>query len=65
MVNEKEKLNIWTAYMNLESNFGSQETLEEATRKALEVNDRKKIYLSLIDIYRASMKFKYIEVIYQ
>ena len=65
MVNEKEKLNVWTAYMNLESNFGTQESLEEVTRRALEVNDRKKIYSSLIDIYRSSMKFKYIEVIYQ
>lgn len=24
MTSEQNKLNIWTAYMNLESNFGSQ-----------------------------------------
>lgn len=52
MTNEKEKLNLWTAYMNLESNFGTQESLEAVTRRALDVNDRKKIYLSLIDIYK-------------
>lgn len=28
MSNDQDKLNIWTAYMNLESNFGSQQTLE-------------------------------------
>lgn len=65
MSNDQDKLNIWTAYMNLESNFGSQQTLEEITKRALEVNDRKKIYLNLIDIYKTSMKFGYIEVIYK
>mmetsp|Transcript_1273 Transcript_1273/g.1518 ORF Transcript_1273/g.1518 Transcript_1273/m.1518 type:complete len:562 (+) Transcript_1273:3654-5339(+) len=65
MTNEQDKLNIWTAYMNLESNFGTQESLEEVTRRALEVNDRKKIYLSLIDIYKASQKLQYVEVIFK
>jgi rRNA biogenesis protein RRP5 len=51
--------------MNLESNFGTQETLEECTKRALEVNDRKKIYLNLVDIYKASKKYEYIEVIYK
>ena len=48
---DREKLNLWTAYMNLESNFGTQETLEAVTRRALEVNDRRMVYLlSLIHI---------------
>jgi len=63
--NEQDKLNIWTAFMNLESNFGNQETLEAITKRALEVNDRKKIYLKLIDIYKTSKKYQYIEVIYK
>lgn len=63
--NDEDKLNIWTAFMNLESNFGTQETLEECTRRALEVNDRKKVYLTLIDIYKGSMKFEFAEVIYK
>jgi len=53
--NDQDKLNIWTAFMNLESNFGTQETLESCTKRALELNDRKKIYLTLIDIYRGNM----------
>lgn len=53
--NDQDKLNIWTAFMNLESNFGTQETLESCTKRALEVNDRKKIYLNLIDIYKGGM----------
>ena len=55
IANDQDKLNIWTAFMNLESNFGTQETLESCTKRALEVNDRKKIYLTLIDIYKGNM----------
>jgi rRNA biogenesis protein RRP5 len=63
--NEEDKLNIWTAYMNLESNFGNQETLEQCTKRALEVNDRKRVYNNLIDIYKQSQNFEYIEPIYK
>lgn len=65
MADDKEKLNVWTAYMNLESNFGTQETLEAVTKRALELNDRRKVYLNLIDIYKSAMKFTYIEPIYK
>lgn len=51
--------------MNLESNFGAQEALEAVTKRALEVNDRRKVYLNLIDIYKSSLKFDYIEAIYR
>lgn len=63
--NDQDKLNIWTAFMNLESNFGTQASLEACTKRALEVNDRKKVYLNLVDIYKASKKYEYIEVIYK
>lgn len=65
MSNEHDKLNIWTAFMNLESNFGTQESLEACTRRALEINDRKKVYLNLIEIYKSNMKFEYTEAIYK
>ena len=52
--NEEDKLNIWTAFMNLESNFGSQASLEKVTKRALDVNDRRKVYQTLIDIYKQS-----------
>lgn len=42
---EDDKLNLWVAFMNLENNFGTQETLEKVVKRALEVNDRKKVYL--------------------
>ena len=45
MVAENEKLNVWIAYMNLENNFGTTEELQAVVKRALEVNDRKKVYL--------------------
>ena len=45
MTAEEDKLNIWIAYMNLENKFGTQESMSEVVRRALEVNDRKKVYL--------------------
>lgn len=43
--NEEDKFNLWIAYMNLENNFGTQDTLEKVVKRALEVNDRKRVYL--------------------
>jgi len=51
--------------MNLESNFGSQESLEKCTKRALEVNDRKSVYLNLIDIYKSGQNFQFVEPIYK
>jgi len=65
MTNEQDKLNLWTAYMNLESNFGTQQTLETITKRALEVNDRKQVYLNLIDIYKSSKNYGYVEPIFK
>lgn len=45
MTAENDKLNIWIAYMNLENQFGNEESLKEVVRRALEINDRKKVYL--------------------
>lgn len=64
MADDAEKLNVWTAYMNLENNFGDQSSLEAVIKRALDQNDKRKIYLNLIDIYRGSFKYKYIEPIY-
>ena len=50
MSNEEDKLNIWTAFMNLESNYGSQDSLQKVTMRALDVNDRKRVYTNLINI---------------
>lgn len=63
--NEHDKLNIWIAFMNMENNFGNQDSLSAIVKRALEVNDRKKIYLQLINIYRSSGKYQFIEHIFK
>lgn len=62
---ETDKLNLWIAYMNLENKFGSQQQLQAIVKRAVEVNDRLKVYLQLINIYRASDKTDFVEDIYK
>lgn len=45
MTAEDDKLNLWIAYMNLESKFGTEKQLQEVVKRALDVNDRRKVYI--------------------
>ena len=65
MTAEDEKLNIWIAFMNLENRFGTMESLQAVVRRALDVNDKKKVYLQLISIYKNSGKTEYVEDIFK
>ena len=65
LVAEGDKLNIWIAFMNLENSFGTEESLKEVTKRALEINDRQKVYLQLINIYKTSGKNEHIEDIFR
>lgn len=65
MTAEDEKLNLWIAFMNLESKFGTTEQLQDVVKRALDVNDRKKVYLQLINIYKTTDKFDLVEDIYK
>lgn len=37
---DNDKLNLWIAFMNMEAQYGSDETLGAITKRALDVNDR-------------------------
>ena len=54
---QKEKLNIWIAYINLENIYGDENSLKSIVERSLEVNDKKQIYLQLIRIYTNSKKY--------
>ena len=54
---QKEKLNIWIGYINLENIYGNENTLKSVVERALQVNDKKQIYLQLIRIYTNSKKY--------
>jgi rRNA biogenesis protein RRP5 len=64
ITNLKEKLNLWIAYMNLESRFGSEKEFQKIVKRGLKINDKKEVYLAVIDIYRKRKNYKIIEGIF-
>ncbi|KAI1862516.1 hypothetical protein JX265_009230 [Neoarthrinium moseri] len=48
---ETEKLNAWIAYLNLEVRFGTEETVDEVFKRALQVNDQQEVYQRVASIY--------------
>ncbi|KAG1699146.1 hypothetical protein DVH05_014063 [Phytophthora capsici] len=48
---EKEKLNVWVAYLNLEHDFGDDASFLRVFKSALKVNHPKRVYLHLVDLY--------------
>lgn len=53
---EQEKLNVWVALLNLENSYGSEQSLDDLFKEAVQRNDAKTIHLRLIDIYERSGK---------
>ncbi|KAJ0394724.1 hypothetical protein P43SY_004004 [Pythium insidiosum] len=51
---EREKLNVWVAYLNLEHDFGDDESFARVFASALRVNHPKRVYLQLVDLYARS-----------
>lgn len=54
---EQEKMNIWIAILNLENSFGSDESLDEAFKRATQYMDSLTMHQKLIGIYVLSEKF--------
>ncbi len=53
---EKEKLNVWVAWMNLENSYGTEETLRKVFNDATAFNEPKEVYMRLAEIYEKSQK---------
>ena len=53
---DTEKFNVWVGLLNLENTFGSDDTLEEAFKRACEYNDPQEIHERMISIYIQSGK---------
>lgn len=62
---EQEKMNVWVALLNLENNFGTDETLEEVFKRALVYCDPLKVYLQLVKIYERSDKLDKAEALWE
>jgi rRNA biogenesis protein RRP5 len=59
---EKEKLNVWIAMLNMENAYGNDETLQETFKRACQYNDSQDVHERLASIYIQSGKT---EVCYQ
>ncbi|CAE6393843.1 unnamed protein product [Rhizoctonia solani] len=53
---EQEKLNVWIALLNLENQFGTEESLEALFKDAARHNDSKSIHLKMAAIFDESEK---------
>lgn len=48
---ENERLNVWNAWLNLESRFGTSESLKDVFQEAVRVNDAQKIYTHMLTVH--------------
>jgi len=53
---ENDKLNVWTAYMNLELAYGSEESFHEIFKRAVAVMDDKKVWINTATLLEGSSK---------
>ncbi len=59
---EREKLNVWVAYLNLENIYGQppEDAVMKLFQRALQHVDQKKLYLALLAILENSNKVKHL-----
>ncbi|KAJ4391778.1 rRNA biogenesis protein rrp5 [Gnomoniopsis smithogilvyi] len=62
---EAEKLNIWTAYLNLENAYGTDETLEGVFKRACQYNDEQVVHERLTTIYIKTGKHDNADALFQ
>ncbi|KAF2733591.1 nucleic acid-binding protein [Polyplosphaeria fusca] len=62
---EKERLDVWTALLHLESDFASDEAIEEMFREACQNNDSREMHERMIKIYISSGKLDKADILYQ
>jgi len=65
MRDEGEKMNIWIALLNMENSFGTEETLDDAFRRACEYTDKKKMHAHLAWILAKSGNDDKADEVYQ
>ena len=61
---EAEKLNVWMAYLNLENNFGTPESLDAVFKRSCEYNEPREMYSRLVGTYIRSGKTKEADATY-
>ncbi|TAQ85094.1 hypothetical protein B7494_g6580 [Chlorociboria aeruginascens] len=62
---ETEKMNVWIALLNLENTYGSDETVNDAFKRACQYNDAQEIHERLTSIYIQSGKHNKADDLFQ
>jgi rRNA biogenesis protein RRP5 len=62
---EQEKMNVWVALLNLENNFGSEDTLQEVFKRATVYCEPIKVYQHMTEIYERSDKLDKAESVWE
>ncbi|KAK3934932.1 rRNA biogenesis protein rrp5 [Diplogelasinospora grovesii] len=62
---EGEKLNVWTAYLNLEVEFGTEESVEDVFKRACTYNDEQEVHERLTSIYIRAHKHKEADALFE
>ena len=57
MKEEAEKLNVWTALLNLEATYGADEAVDSVFKRACTYNDEQEVHERLASIYIQSGKY--------
>lgn len=58
---EREKLNVWMAFLTLEHDFGDEASFSRVFTRALAVNHPKRVYLHLVDLYARAQEHDDVE----
>ncbi|CAH0392949.1 unnamed protein product [Bemisia tabaci] len=58
---EAERLNVWSALLNLENMYGTPESFQKCFTEALQTNDEWSVYSRVMQIYVTSKKIKELE----
>ncbi|KYN31201.1 Protein RRP5 like protein, partial [Trachymyrmex septentrionalis] len=48
---ENERLNVWNAWLNLESRYGTAESLNDVFQEAVRTNDAYKVYMHMLTVH--------------
>ena len=55
---EQERLNVWIALINLETSYGTDDSVDHVFKDAARHNDSKTVYLKMASIFDESRKFE-------
>ena len=65
MREEEDKANIWISLMNLENEFGDDDTLESVFKRACQYSDNQKMHEKLVSIFIDSAKHQKADELFQ